>query len=133
MMRFADFVVALPFLVVTLRVAFATVDVELEHAAHTLGASRWRTFWTVTLPLSWHGLAAGCLLAFARALGEFGATIIVAGNIEGKTRTLPLAIYAELQSPGGEATAAGLAVIAVGLACAALGLRRLLGAAGPRW
>ncbi|MEM8738485.1 MAG: molybdate ABC transporter permease subunit [Planctomycetota bacterium] len=129
----AQAVVAFPFLVLTLRVAIAGVDPELERAAATQGASRWRTFWSVTLPLSWHGLAAGCLLAFARALGEFGATIIVAGNLERETRTLPLAIYAALQSPGGDATAAGLAVIAVGLAFAALGLRKLLGAAGPRW
>ncbi|MEM9915172.1 MAG: molybdate ABC transporter permease subunit [Planctomycetota bacterium] len=129
----AQAVVAFPFLVLTLRVAFAGVDRDLERVAHTFGAGRWRTFWSVTLPLSWHGLAAGCLLAFARALGEFGATIIVAGNIEGQTRTLPLAIYAALQSPGGDATAMGLAVIAVGLAFAALGLRRLFGGAGPRW
>ncbi|MBB6429654.1 molybdate ABC transporter permease subunit [Algisphaera agarilytica] len=129
----AQAVVAFPFLVLTLRVAFAGVDRDLEKAAHTFGAGRWRTFWSVTLPLSWHGLAAGCLLAFARALGEFGATIIVAGNIEGQTRTLPLAIYASLQRPGGDATAAGLAVIAVGLAFAALGLRKLLGGGPTRW
>ena len=129
----AQAVVAFPFLVITLRVAFAAVDRDLERAALTFGASRWRAFWTVTLPLSWHGLAAGCLLALARALGEFGATIIVAGNIEGQTRTLPLAIYAALQTPGGDATAAGLAVIAVALAAAALGGQRLLSAAGPRW
>ncbi|MEM1107635.1 MAG: molybdate ABC transporter permease subunit [Planctomycetota bacterium] len=129
----AQAVVAFPFLVLTLRVAFAGVDRDLEKAAHTFGAGRWRTFWNVTLPLSWHGLAAGCLLAFARALGEFGATIIVAGNIEGQTRTLPLAIYAALQTPGGDATAAGLAIIAVGLAFAALGLRKLLGDGPTRW
>ncbi|MEM7624939.1 MAG: molybdate ABC transporter permease subunit [Planctomycetota bacterium] len=123
----AQAVVAFPFLVITLRVAFAGVDRDLERAALTFGASRWRAFWTVTLPLSWHGLAAGCLLAFARALGEFGATIIVAGNIEGQTRTLPLAIYSALQTPGGDATAAGLAVVAVALAAAALGGQRLLG------
>lgn len=129
----AQAVVAFPFLVLTLRVAFAGVDPELELAAHTMGASRWRTFWTVTLPLAWHGLAAGCLLAFARALGEFGATIIVAGNIEGQTRTLPLAIYAALQRPGGDATAVGLVIIAVGLACAALGLHKALGEGPTRW
>ncbi len=129
----AQAVVAFPFLVLTLRVAFAGVDPDLEKAAHTFGAGRWRTFWSVTLPLSWHGLAAGCLLAFARALGEFGATIIVAGNIEGQTRTLPLAIYAALQTPGGDATATGLVVIAVGLACAALGLRKMLGVGPTRW
>ena len=123
----AQAVVALPFFVLTLRVAFEAVDRDLERVAFTFGASRWHTFWTVTLPLAWHGLAAGALLAFARALGEFGATIIVAGNIEGVTRTLPLAIYASLQTPGGDATAAGLSVIAVALACAALGLRRILG------
>lgn len=129
----AQAVVAFPFLVLTLRVAFAGVDQDLEKAAHTFGAGRWQTFWSVTLPLSWHGLAAGCLLAFARALGEFGATIIVAGNIEGQTRTLPLAIYAALQTPGGDATAMGLVVIAVGLAFGALGLRKLLGDGPTRW
>lgn len=128
----AQAVVAFPFLVITLRIAFAGVDRDLEQAALTFGASRRKAFWTVTLPLSWHGLAAGCLLAFARALGEFGATIIVAGNIEGQTRTLPLAIYSALQTPGGDATAAGLAVIAVALAAAALGGQRLMNAAG-RW
>lgn len=129
----AQAVVAFPFLVLTLRVAFAGVDPDLEKAAHTFGAGRWKTFWHVTLPLASHGLAAGCLLAFARALGEFGATIIVAGNIEGQTRTLPLAIYAALQTPGGDATAIGLAIIAVGLAFAALGLRKLVGDGPTRW
>lgn len=129
----AQAVVAFPFLVLTLRVGFAAVDPELERVAYLLGASRWRTFWTVTLPLAWQSLAAGGLLAFARALGEFGATIIVAGNIPGQTRTLPLAIYAALQTPGGDATAAGLVVIAVALACAALGVRKLLGEGPTRW
>lgn len=123
----AQAVVGFPFLVLTLRVAFAGIDPELEKAAQLFGASRWGTLWTVTLPLAWHGLAAGALLAFARALGEFGATIIVAGNIPGRTRTLPLAIYAQLQSPGREAQVAALVAIAIGLACGALGLWRLLG------
>ena len=129
----AQAVVAFPFLVLTLRVAIAGVDRDLEQAAHTLVAGRWRTFWNVTLPLSRHGLAAGCLLAFARALGEFGATIVVAGNIPGQTRTVPLAIYAALQTPGGDATAAGLVVVAIALTFGALGLRKLLGKDAPRW
>jgi len=120
----AQAVVALPLLVLTLRVAIESVDQELEVAAQTLGASRWCVFWRVTLPLSWHGLAAGSVLAFARALGEFGATIIIAGNVEGRTRTLPLAIFTELNRPGEQSTVIGLVLVAIALACAALAVSR---------
>jgi molybdate transport system permease protein len=122
----AQSVVAMPFLVLTLRVAFEAVDRDLEKAAQTEGASRWSVFWMITLPLAWQGLAAGCALAFARALGEFGATIIIAGNIRGQTRTLPLAIYSSLNEPGAEAQTVGLVCVAVALAFAALVLSRLL-------
>ncbi len=122
----AQAVVALPFLVLTLRVAFEGVDRELEKAAQTEGASRWAVFWMVTMPLSWRGMAAGCALAFARALGEFGATIVIAGNIQGRTRTLPLAIYGSLNEPGADAQTVGLVCVAVALAFAALVLSRVM-------
>lgn len=122
----AQAVVAMPFLVLTLRVAFEAVDRDLEKAAQTEGASRWSVFWKITLPLAWQGLAAGCALAFARALGEFGATIIIAGNIQGRTRTLPLAIYSSLNDPNAGAQTVGLVCVAVALAFAALVLSRVL-------
>lgn len=126
----AQAAVALPFEVLTLRVAFEGIDRDLEKAAQTEGASRWKVFWQITLPLSWRGLAAGCALGFARALGEFGATIIIAGNIEGRTRTLPLAIYSSLNEPGAEGQTVGLVCVAVALAFAALVLSRVMGKAG---
>jgi len=82
-----------PLLVLFARAAIEDVNPALEQIARTLGASEWRVFWTVTLPLAKRGILAGVLLAFARALGEFGATIVVAGNIPGRTTTLPVAIY----------------------------------------
>lgn len=86
-------VVSFPLMYHSAKAAFQGVDHNLEDAARTLGAGGWRVFWTITIPLSWPGLAAGAVLAFSRALGEFGATIMVAGNIPGKTQTIPLAIY----------------------------------------
>ena len=86
-------VMSFPFLVRTARVGFERVDPLLEKSARTLGAGAWRTFFRVTLPLASGGVAGGTLLAFARALGEFGATILVAGNIPGRTTTLSVAIY----------------------------------------
>lgn len=86
-------VVAFPLMYQSTKAAFQRVDKRLEDAARTLGASEWKVFLTVTLPLSWHGLLAGAVLSFARSLGEFGATMMVAGNIPGKTQTIPLAIY----------------------------------------
>jgi len=128
----AQAVVAMPFLVLILRVAFEAVDRDIEKAAQTEGASRWLVFWMITLPLAWQGMAAGCALAFARALGEFGATIIIAGNIQGQTRTLPLAIYSSLNEPGAEAQTVGLVCVAVALAFAALVLSRVL-SGGNGW
>lgn len=89
--------VAMPFLVVTMEAAFRTVDRRFEDAAVTLGASSWYAFRRVTLPLVGRGLAAGTVLAWSRALGEFGATITFAGNLDGETRTLPLAVYLALE------------------------------------
>ena len=95
-------VMALPLLVRTARAAIESVDRDLERAALTLGRSEWRTALEVTLPLARNGILAGLILAFARALGEFGATLMLAGNIPGKTTTVPLAIYTAVQT--GEAS-----------------------------
>jgi molybdate transport system permease protein len=113
-------VMALPLMVRAMRLSIEAVDRRLEGAARTLGAGPWRTFFTVTLPLTLPGVLAGLVLGFARSIGEFGATITFVSNIPGETRTLPLAIYAALQSPGGEAAVTRLAVIAVLLSLAAL-------------
>ncbi len=91
-------VMALPLLVRTARVAIESVDRNLERAAFTLGRPEWRTALEVTLPLARNGILAGLVLAFARALGEFGATLMLAGNIPGKTQTLPLSIYTAVQT-----------------------------------
>jgi len=128
----AQAVVAMPFLVLTLRVAFEAVDRDLEKAAQTEGAPPLAVFRMITLPLAWRGMAAGCALAFARALGEFGATIIIAGNIQGRTRTLPLAIYSSLNEPGAEAQTVGLVCVAIALAFTALVLSRVL-SGRDRW
>lgn len=116
----ASGVMALPLMVRAIRLSIEGVDRRLEQAARTLGAGRWRTFASVTLPLSLPGVIAGVVLGFARALGEFGATITFVSNVPGETQTLPLAIYAALQTPGGEALVLRLAGISVLLSLAAL-------------
>ena len=113
-------VMAFPLMVRAMRLSLEAVDRRLEAAARTLGAGRARVFVTVTLPLMAPGILAGVVLAFARALGEFGATITFVSNIPGETRTLPIALYTLTQTPDGEAAAARLALIAVGLALAAV-------------
>jgi molybdate transport system permease protein len=94
----AQVFVAAPFYVRTARVAFQTTDRELEEMAATLGASGWTTFWRVTVPLTFPALLTGLAMCWARALGEFGATIMFAGSFQGRTQTMPLAIYAALES-----------------------------------
>ncbi len=91
-----------PLMVRAIRLALEGVDVKLEQAARTLRASRWRVFMTITLPLTLPGIIVGTVLAFARSLGEFGATITFVSNIPGETRTLPSAMYTLIQTPGGE-------------------------------
>lgn len=113
-------VMAFPLMVRAMRLAIEAVDPKLEQAASTLGASRRWVFLTVTLPLILPGIIAGAILAFAKAMGEFGATITFVSNIPGQTQTLPSAIYAFLQVPGGEANAARLVWVAIGIAMAAL-------------
>jgi molybdate transport system permease protein len=116
----ASAIMALPLMVRAIRLSLEAVDPRLEAAARTLGASRWRCFRTVTLPLSLPGVTGGAVLGFARSLGEFGATITFVSNIPGETRTLPLAIYDLLQVPGGETAATRLAIMAMAIALAAL-------------
>ena len=113
-------VMALPLMVRAIRLSIEAVDQRLEQAARTLGAGRWRTFRTITLPLSLPGVLAGAVLGFARALGEFGATITFVSNVPGETQTLPLAIYSVLQQPDGDAAALRLSAISILLAFAAL-------------
>ncbi|WGT49943.1 molybdate ABC transporter permease subunit [Thioclava nitratireducens] len=113
-------IMAFPLMVRAIRLAIEAVDPKLEQAASTLGASRIASFATITLPLILPGILAGAITAFAKAMGEFGATITFVSNIPGQTQTLPLAIYSQLQVPGGEVEAARLVVISVTLALGAL-------------
>ncbi|MGY6537154.1 MAG: molybdate ABC transporter permease subunit [Pararhodobacter sp.] len=119
-------VMAFPLMVRAIRLAIEAVDPKLEQAAGTLGASRLWVFLTVTLPLILPGIIAGAILAFAKAIGEFGATITFVSNIPGQTQTMPLAIYAFLQVPGGQEAAARLATVAVVIAMAALLLSEII-------
>ena len=125
-------VMAFPLMVRAIRLAIEAVDPKLEEAAGTLGASRPWVFATVTLPLILPGVIAGAILAFAKAMGEFGATITFVSNIPGQTQTLPSAIYAFLQVPGGDAQAWRLVVVAVVVAMAALLLSEWMGRAVAR-
>lgn len=119
-------VMAFPLLVRAMRLAIEAVDPKLEEAAATLGASRLVVFATVTLPLILPGIIAGAVLAFAKAMGEFGATITFVANIPGETQTLPTAIYSFLQVPGGDAAAVKLVLISVAVAMLALALSEWL-------
>ncbi|WP_334194478.1 molybdate ABC transporter permease subunit [Pararhodobacter sp.] len=113
-------VMGFPLMVRAIRLSFEAVDPKLEEAASTLGASRFWVFLTVTLPLILPGVLAGAVLAFAKALGEFGATITFVSNIPGQTQTLASAIYTFLQVPGGEGAALRLVAVSVVLAMGAL-------------
>ena len=113
-------VMAFPLMVRAIRLAIESVDPKLEQAAATLGAPRLWVFATVTLPLILPGIIAGAILAFAKAMGEFGATITFVSNIPGQTQTLPSAIYAFLQVPGGDAQAFRLVLVAIAVAMTAL-------------
>jgi molybdate transport system permease protein len=119
-------VMGFPLLVRAIRLSLESTDRRLEDASRTLGASRIMTFFLVTLPLALPGIIAGLVLAFAKALGEFGATITFVSNIPGETRTLPTAIYTFTQVPGGDAGAFRLAAVAVAIALAALVLSEVL-------
>lgn len=123
-------VVVFPLIYKSSRAALAQVNHNLEDASRTLGASEWRVFLSVSLPLAWKGILAGLMLAFARGMGEFGATLMIAGNIPGKTQTLALGLYAAFQS-GDDSRALALvitsSIICISILCAAetlLGNRR---------
>lgn len=113
-------VMALPLVVGALRLAIEAVDPRLEAVARTLGASRWRAFATVTLPLTVPGIVAGAVLGFAKALGEFGATQTFVASIPGETQTIPLAINALLQVPGAESAVLRLVLLSIGVSFVAL-------------
>jgi molybdate transport system permease protein len=122
----ASAVVGFPLMLRAIRLAIESVDPRLERVARTLGAGPVHAFFTVTLRLAAPGLVVGALLAFARSLGEFGATIAFVSNIQGETRTIPSAIFTYLNQPGGEAPAARLVVISVLLSLAAMVASELL-------
>ncbi|WP_282152387.1 molybdate ABC transporter permease subunit [Ruegeria atlantica] len=120
-------IMAFPLMVRAIRLSIEAVDPKLEQAGATLGASRLFVFATVTLPMILPGVIAGAILAFAKAMGEFGATITFVSNIPGQTQTLPSAVYAFLQVPGGEAAATRLVVISIVVAMSALLLSEFIG------
>jgi len=109
----ASWLMSLPLFVQPIRLALQNVDIRLEQAAQTLGARPMRAFLTITLPLCYPAILMGAVLSFGRSLGEFGATITFVGNIDGETRTLPLAIYSAIQSPDGETLALRLVILSV--------------------
>ncbi|UJF17503.1 molybdate ABC transporter permease subunit [Vibrio sp. SS-MA-C1-2] len=109
----ASAVVSFPLMVRSIRLALEGVDIKLEQAARTLGANRLRVFFTITLPLVVPGIISGVVLAFARSLGEFGATITFVSNIPGQTQTIPLAMYTFIETPGAEAQASRLCIVAI--------------------
>ncbi len=133
----ASAVVAFPLLVRPIRLAFSAIDDRLIQASRSLGAGPLDAFWSIALPLAKPGILSGGMLAFARSMGEFGATIMLAGNIPGETRTMPLMIYSQLETPGGMERSVPLVVASVAIAAVALfggelldryGRKRLLGA-----
>lgn len=123
-------VVGFPLMVRSMRIAMEAIDLRLIQASRTLGATWHDTILSVILPLSRRGIIAGSSLMFARGLGEFGATVIVAGNIPGVTRTIPMAIYDYAASPGGEPLAAALCAVSVAISVAVLILHERLGRKG---
>jgi molybdate transport system permease protein len=132
----ATAVMSFPLMVRAIRIALDAVDRRLEDAARTLGAGAFDRFFSITLPLIWPGVLAGAVTAFAAGLGQFGAVITFVSNIPGETRTLPLALYTAIQSPGGEQLAARLAIISFvlglgGLLAAEWLARRLRTRLGP--
>lgn len=115
----AGAVMSFPLMYMTARGGFEQVEPNIEDAARTLGAGEWKVFWTVTVPMAWPSIAAGTVLALARTLGEFGATLMLAGNIPGKTTTIPVAIYSAVQA-GDDKKALILVVVTVAIAFCSL-------------
>jgi len=126
-------VMIFPLMVRAVRLSLEAVDPLLLQAARTLGAKPFDRFASITLPLALPGVLAASVLGFTASLGEFGAVITFAANIPGETRTLPLAIYAALETPGGEAVAARLSIVSIVLALTGLGLAEVLSARAGRW
>ncbi len=118
----ASVFVSFPLIVRSVRTAMEMVDTGLEEASRILGAGRIKTFFKITVPLALPGIISGTILAFARSLGEFGATITFAGNIEGETQTLPLAIYAYMQVPGKENPTLRLVIVSIVISFVAMTL-----------
>jgi len=116
----ASAIMGFPLMVRAIRLSIEAVDRRLEQAASTLGANHWRVFLSVTLPLAWPGVVAGAVLAFAKALGEFGATITFVSNIPGETQTISSAIYTLMQVPGGESGIWRLTLVAVAISFCAV-------------
>jgi len=119
-------VVGFPLFVMLIGLSMKGVDSRLESVSRSLGRSPWETFRRVTLPLSWQGILAGAVISFARGLGEFGATIVLAGRIPGETETIPLSIYAELDSPGGQERIIGLVAASIVICLVSVLLFRVL-------
>lgn len=128
----ACIVVALPLMVRSIRLSLESVDVKLEQAAATLGASPVRIFFTITLPLTIPGIITGTMLSFARSLGEFGATISFVSNIPGETQTIPLAMYNFIETPGSETEAMRLCVISIAIALSSLMVSEWLSRIGAK-
>jgi molybdate transport system permease protein len=124
--------VSFPLLVRPIRIAFAAVDNRVIQAARSLGAGRVDAFWTIALPLARPGILSGAVLAWARSLGEFGATIMIAGSIPGETRTISLMIYSLLESPDGIEQSRRLVIASIMLSCAALAVSEWLEQRGHR-
>ncbi len=129
----ATALMSFPLMVRSIRLSISMIDIKLEQASRSLGASALNCFFTVTLPLAIPGIITGSILAFARSLGEFGATITFVGNIEDETRTLPLAIYTYIQVPDGDAFAQRLLVISIVIALSALLFSGLIEKRAATW
>jgi len=119
-------VVGFPLLVAGISLAFRSVDPRLETLSRSLGRGPWATFFRITLPLAYPGILAGAVLCFARGLGEFGATIVLAGRIPGETETLSLAVYAALERPGAEAHTTALVIFSIAIGVAGILVARIL-------
>lgn len=128
----ACIVVALPLMVRSIRLSLESVDIKLEQAAATLGASPVRIFFTITLPLTIPGIITGTMLSFARSLGEFGATISFVSNIPGETQTIPLAMYNFIETPGSETEAMRLCIISIAIALSSLMVSEWLSRIGAK-
>lgn len=123
-------IVSFPLAMRAIRLAFESIDTDIEKTARTLGASKGAVFFEISLPLARNGILAGWMLAFARSLGEFGATIMIAGNIAGRTQTIPLAIFSRATQPGGIGQSWRLVVLSIIISCIAIVFGESIGKGG---